>query len=426
MAFSPLQSRLVASLAATILLAVLYFLLFAPHFALADDALGSFEPTIVLDQSLEEDAPDAFQASYEPDFALFDRGIVGRQEVNIRPLSNNVALTDNIDAGDVKCFRFEKRGTRTGSEGSTQTTSATSEGTMTAMDAPPVRRQSGGGGGGDGSRKVYISAGTCEQPHQTDADEDQRTPPQLTLLASFSSGGEGSCVRSTGDVPSSQWAAFEEGLATLEVDTAEDVYISILAPNVSSTFTGVFNFELAASTDMLYHQFNDTRDPPELVWMDSDSSAALLNTRTLTQVKNETEKYMEDGPPYVLYVENENWKVFDGIRHSACAMSKVALIEANRDNVGRQNQLVRTAMTARGTEGLPRQQFYFEGLNATTTYNAILVKPMNTSSVFNKRQDGGSGEGTPGGGGTVFLGTNFTTLRGEQAHSHQPILRPSC
>lgn len=409
MAFSPLQSRLVASLAATILLAALYLLLFAPHFALADDSLGSFEPTIVLDQSLEEDAPDAFQASYEPDFALFDRGIVGRQEANIRPLSNNVALTDNIDAGAIKCFRFEKRGTRTGTEGSTRTTTTTEEGIMTAMDAPPVRRQSGG------SRKVYISAGTCEQPHQTDADEDQRTPPQLTLLASFSGGGEGSCVRSTSDVPSSQWIAFEEGLATLEVDTAEDVYVSVLAPNVSSTFTGVFNFELAASTDMFYHSFNDTTRNPELVWMDSDSSAALLNTRTLTKHKNETEKYMEEGPPYVLYVENENWKAFDGIRHSACAISKVALIEANRDNVGRQNQLVRTAMTARGTEGLPRQQFYFEGLNATTTYNAILVKPMNTSSVFSKRQDSGSGEGTPGGGGTVFTGTNFTTLRGEQA-----------
>lgn len=420
MAFSPLQSRLVASLAATLLLAALYILLFSPHLALADDSLGSFEPpTLVLDQSLDVDVDvdvlDVFESSYEPDFALFDRGIVGRQEVIVTPLRNNVALSDNINGGEVKCFRFESGRTRTGTGDNPQETDTEGGETPDAPESQRVRRQS------EETRRVYITASTCEQPHQGDPDEDDTLPPQLTLLASFS-GDEDGCPRSTSGLPESQWIEFDEGLAVLPVDTAEDVYISVLAPNISDTFRGIYNFNLAASTDEQYHKFSvGALGNPELLWMDSDSSAALLNTKELTDDKDLTEKIMEEGPPYVLYVENDNFKVFEGLTHSACAMSKVALIEATRDNAGRQNQLVRTSLTVRGTGGLPRQQFYFEGLNATTTYNAILVKPMNSSSILNKRQEVGLEDGTPGGGGTVYKATPFTTLRGENV-THRPEL----
>lgn len=410
MTLSPLQSRLVASLAATMFLAALYVLLFAPQLALADDSFSPLELSPILDQPLGES--DDFSSSYSPSFDLFDRGIVGRQQEDITTLTNNVVTASNLDAGAVRCYVFRAGGPRSGASEDSESTTGEggAEATTTTSDSPEsqrVRRQN------RDTRTVFITASTCQQPHQTDPDEDEQRPPQLTLLASVSGDDDG-CPRSTRNLPESHWIEFEDGLATLPVDSADDIYISVMAQNVSSSFTGVYNFDLAASTDEYYHKYSaGALGSPDLLWMDSDSSAALLATRALTEEQSETKKYMEAGPPFMLYVENDKWRVFDGLRRSVCAMSKVALIEANRDNVGRQNQLVRTTLTARGLEGLPRQQFYFEGLNATSTYNAILVKPMNTSSNLTTRQEGAPDEGIPGGGGIVYKGVNFTTLRGE-------------
>lgn len=416
MTLSPLQSRLVASLAATMALAILYILLFAPHLALAEDSFEPFEPTFVLDQSLEE--PDDFGSSYRPDFALFDRGIVGRQDAEIITLTNNVVFSDNIDAGKVKCYVFKAKKTPTGTgEDSESATNTEREPSSPDKTEPRHRRRQN-----EEAKTVYITASTCQQPSPADPDKDketEETTPQLTLLASFS-GDDDECAVSTRNLPVSQWITFEEGLAILPVNSDEDIYISVMAPNISSSFTGVYNFELAASTDEYYHSYSaGVLGNPDLLWMDSDSSAALLATKVLTHQKNETKEYMDAGPPFMLYVENDKRRVFDGLRRSVCALSKVAFIEANRDNSGRQNGLVRTSLTARGPEGLPRQQFYFEGLDATTTYNAILVKPMNTSRNLTVRQEEGLQGGIPGGGGIVYKGINFTTLKGER-----PLISP--
>lgn len=412
MAFSPLQSRLVASVAATIAVVIVYLLLFSPHLALADDVPRSLELSLSLDQPLEE--PDFLSPTYDPDFALFDRSIVGRAPDGVTPLHNNVLETLNLEPGTVACYILERPRTRNITSEDDNAESDLEE-PSDDPEARRTRRQA------DTTQTIHITANTCLQPQQTDPDEDDQSPPQLTLLTSISS--DDGCPRNTSDLLESQWVPFEEGMATLSIESSDDVYISIMAPNVSSGFDGVYNFELAASTDDYYHRYSrGALGSTDLLWMDSDSSAALLTTRNLTNNANLTEEYMKLDPPYELYIENEKWRVFNGVRRSVCAMKKVALIEANKADTGRLHELVRTALTTRGPGGLPKQQFYFEGLNSTSTYNAILVRPMNTSNEISRRQEDGSEEGEVGGGGTVFEGIEFRTLTGKQIGLNFPLL----
>lgn len=408
MAFSPLQSRLVASIAATVLVATLYLLFLAPHIASAEEIPVQVEPNPILD--LLPDDPfrelDPSESAYQPDFALFDRSILGRAAEGVAPLYNNAVSKLNIEAGQVACYVLERSTVRNNTEGNSEDleTSQSQE----DSESQPQKRQS------EQTRTIYISATTCLRPHQTDPDADDQIAPQLTLLAGRE--GDERCPRSTDDLPESHWIPFEEGLATLQVRSSEEVYISVMAPNVSEGFQDVYNFELVASIDQFYHKYEaKALGRADLLWLDSDSSAALLTTQNLTANASETKEWMKADPPFQLFVENDKWKVFDGFRRSPCAMRNVALIEANKDNNGRQHELVRTQMTTRGPGGLPKQQFYFEGLNGTSTYNAILFRSSSNDSI-SKRQDEGSEQGTAGGGGVVYEGIEFETLAGEQHH----------
>lgn len=411
MAFSPLQSRLIASVAATILVATIYLLLFSPHLALAEDVSLLFEPNPILDLIPDESfrEADSLEPVYQPDFALFDRSIIGRAAEGVTPLRNNVISKLNLEAGQVACYVLERSAVRnsTGSESEGSDSPQSQE----DSESQSQKRQEAQ------TRTIFISATTCLQPHQTDPDEDDQTPPQLILLAGQE--GDEECPRSTDDLPESHWIPFEEGLATLQVKSSEEVYISVMAPNMSKGFQDVYNFEVVASIDKLYHKYEASAlGTADLLWLDSDSSAALLTTKNLTGNSSETGDYMKGDPPFQLFVENNNWKVFDGLRRSACAMKNVALIEANKDDQGRQHELVRTQMTTRGPGGLPKQQFYFEGLNVTSKYNAILYRATSDDDKV-KRQEESLEEGVAGGGGVVYEGIEFETLAGE---AHQLFL----
>src|SRR6516225_7606416 len=93
---SPLQSRLAASLIATAILSIIYFIVSNPHFADAAD-VGSFSGDqhhyAGYEGLLAEDGTSDLEFhhadSYEPEFPGLDRGIIGRAPDGVNTLSNN-------------------------------------------------------------------------------------------------------------------------------------------------------------------------------------------------------------------------------------------------------------------------------------------------------------------------------------------------
>lgn len=411
MKLSPLQSRLAASVLGSVLLLFIYFSLFSPQFALADERLKQTLPILLddLDINLALEGRSSLDPEYEPEFAPFDRSIIGRAPAGVTGLANNIPMSMNVVAGTTQLFVFEK-GTifateeRTlelrgedggGSHAPIPIPRAESERRTAeepAGEHPVAKRQS--------SKMIYISANTCEQP-QPNPDKTTMDPPQLTMFVSTSSKNQSPGPSAD---PNTQVAVeFVEGAVMYNTTTADDIFFGIHAPNVSSIFTGqTYNFEVAASSDELFHSYNAEADA-DLIWVDSDSQGALLITHNLTDSTDATttDQIMRT-QPYVMFAQNalEEWSI-RGLKYSYCGLQNNAQIAATKN--GKFTSMVTTGMTRRGPGNLPKQQFYFSGLNASASYLGILAL---------NGEDGKSGPGVAGGGGHVYRATNFTTKSG--------------
>ena len=412
MQLSPLQSRLVASLIASIFILGIYWLLCSPNFALAAEpplrSIPDLEPSIDLDQSFEQNGP--LQLSYEPEFGLFDRSIIGRQEAEAVVILKDQPARWTMGAGESRCYVLSKSdifGTESSQKRHANLNDAELEANLSDGEEEGgqerMRRQY------DNSKTVYVSATTCLQPLLTNPDASSRAPPQLKLF--YSTSKSGGCPTSSDDPDSGAWE-FEQGLVKVELSVDDSpVYVNIIAPEVSKDFEGPYDFQLAMSLNTSYHQFDTSST---LLWMDSDSTAALLLTKNLTDSKSSAERIMDIGPPYELYVENNQFPAFDGIRRSLCGMEQHALISANKEGSGRSSDLVRTSLSTRGPGHHPKQQFYFEGLNKTANYTAVLVQvagldEIATTDSIGKRQD----EKSDTRRSVVSAPINFQTLAGE-------------
>ncbi|OLN84459.1 Calcium influx-promoting protein ehs1 [Colletotrichum chlorophyti] len=417
MQLSPLQSRLAASLIASLLLLLLYYLLSTPTFALAAELTDATHP--IFDE-LELPEPvgrkSQLEPTYEPEFAAFDRSILGRAPAGITGLVNNIKVNRNVPANTTQNFVFEAitifanffdstddafavdpRDDSNDSSAPDSGLDGTEDSVLdNGIDRGLRRRQAQG-------RTVYISATTCIQPHQT-ANNTKLDPPQIMMYISTSQDnqtpGPGQNASRQKTVP------FEEGAAMISINATGDVFIGISAPAMdSANFSGDWNFDVAASVDEFFHSFED--NPSELLWVDSDSSAALLTTQNLTDSYNETriQELMQQSPPFVMFVENRDQPTTKGVRRSMCGLENYAQIAAKKG--GKFGNLASTVMTTRGPGNLPKQQFFFNGLNASAFYTGILVQTSN-SSTMKKRQDGGES----GSGGRVFQATEFETKDG--------------
>ena len=389
MRLSPLQSRLAASLAATLMLVALYLMLSWPRLAMATEV--PVPAGIVLDDPNE--LRGDLQPSYEPEFALFDRSIVGRAPAGVTALVDNVPEALNLQPGTTACYLVAKS-------------------TIFGDDSAGSRLRRDDESDGDDddyttpTKTVYLSANTCLQPHWAKEGTAKSTPPQLSLIVSQST--QGVCPTLSDTAAGVQRHTFQDGAVMLSVNATKDVYITVAAPNVTADWDGVYNFELAASTDDYYYTF-DTADGAELLWMDSDSSSVLLVTKNLTENSDKTQQIMKEDPPYELFVENSNRGDTNGLRRSVCGLNNNAQILANGAGNGMLHELVQTRMTTRGPGGFPKQQFYFEGLNASSSYTGVLYKPSSSSS--NAKRDG-----QRGGGGTLFVPTQFQTSSGKSQY----------
>ncbi|TQV99083.1 calcium channel subunit Mid1 [Cordyceps javanica] len=400
MLFRFLPSRSAASLVATIS-TFLYLLAFSVAVLAAE--LPSHLPSNNLngyDIGLPLDLGD----TYEPSFAPFDSSYLGKRAVVIGPLENNRPSKLNLRPGEVACYQLKKTFS-TDSQGSAANVRRidldTAEAALnSSAGAGIVARQ-------DGRRlPVFLSANTCLQPYRVPGnDKADMAPPQLTLLISNSS-QIGCPDMSMQDSPSIQKKTFDGGAVMFDMNITDDLFISVQAPNVSSSYDGLYFFELAASAQDYYHRY--VNKDGQLLWLDSDASSALLVSKNLTTDADEAKQVMGEGMQYQFYIDNELYPRLHGIQHSTCGLQTNAQIYATPDGTGNLNQLVHMTMTTRGPGGFPKQQFFVTGLNDTTKYQGFIVKAPNANATAAKRD----GEGIVGGGGTVFTSTAFDTVSG--------------
>jgi len=402
MQLSPLQSRLAASVIATCLLLALYFTLFSPQFALAAE-LEQTLPIILDDLDFDLDLDPRSCANDEArsvldltcEVDLLDKNILGRAPIGVTSLTNNAEVSLNVDLGSTLVFVFERPGQKRdgarlelrGEDDALEERSP-SDAVDASGEQGLERRQS--------SRTVYISANTCLKPPQKAGSKTEIEPPQLMLYVSTDPSNESPGPKAD---PSSQVALnFTEGAVIHKLTTDGDVYVGIHAANVTADFQGGYNCNVAASTDGFFHTYNVEQDA-DLIWVDSDSQGALLITRNLT---DSTDAVLQDRimstQPYVMFAHNEKDKSINGVRHSYCGLQNYAQIAATKD--GKFASMVQTGMTKRGPGNLPKQQFYFSGLNSSASYVGILARDKNSPNV----EDGQGLSGVH-----VFRATSFST-----------------
>lgn len=406
MQLSPLQSRLAASVIATVLLLILYLSLFNPQFALAQE-INHGSP-IVLDDTANLDTPESElelemrALAYEPDFQAFDRSIIGRATYETTTLKNNVPAADNLNAGESMPFVFDPSQLSNRQEDlqlelrrEPRTAEETSEDKAGDGDGGPNKRATG---------TIYISANTCLQPSGNTTGSS--LPPQLMLYVSTST--QNKSPGPSGDSSQQDVLTFTEGAVMYNLTTSDIVYFSVAAGNMSSEFSGVYNFQVAASVDGWYHSYNEAATE-ELFWVDSDTTSVLLMTNNLTTSYDfEVEQKIMSTTPYVMFAQSDADQSIAGLLYSYCGLNTNAQIAAVRN--GQATTQITTGMTKRGAGGHPKQQFYFSGLNSSTKYQGILARNVDNSTDTN----------VMGGGGTVFRATEFNTKSSKSHPEGQP------
>jgi calcium channel MID1 len=397
---SPLQSRLLATLAASVVLVILFFLLTSPQFAYAAELDSRIPPdhnhplVFGLDDELE-DGEVGFEVTAPGQDVSEDSTLATRADSSrVDELSNNQPQNMNIAAGQTQNWSFRKRSINGpgGDIGPGLPSDEDGAATQPKTRAELRRRQNG--------KSVYITMTTCIQPTVNTsvrpAEMDGKTPPQLLMWTSQSPNlidpGPG-----TKDSPDQKSIVLDSGYAIWKIDTSEDVFFGVSAPNTTS-WTGIWNYQIAASIDAPFHSFDESWS--NLFFVDGDNHAALLVTNDTTQQNSTSEIYkqwMDMPPPYSFFAHNQNDQAILGVQKSFCGLQNQASIMANVKNVENANV---AAMVNRGLSGKPKEQFYITALNASSMYYGHLALEGNSTA---------SGRGVVGGGGTVWKVMNFTT-----------------
>ena len=321
--------------------------------------------------------------TYEPDFIGADRSIIGRSPTDDQALVNNVPGQLNIEQGDSQFWSFSLSGPK-----SPQTPLLPSAFPDQTIYAAPASS--------DGTT-LYISLNTCLQP-SPQSPNTNGSPDQLKLYVSTSSANQ-----QPNSNDNDYAVPVDGGFAWLNISSVKtDVYIGVVAPEVEG-FIGVYNYELTASIDGFYASYYDT---PDLYFVDSDATSALLYTANTTNDNSSTAVYKAwmslDPPPFTLFVQNQNNPSLLGLQRSYCALKNLAQVSMPD---------VDTTMTSLNN-GQPQQQFHARALNATSSYYAILAAVNSTDS----------GSGVVGGGGIVWdTVDNVTTKQGTSSLFHNQL-----
>lgn len=420
---SPLQSRLAASLFASIMLLLLYLFFSVPSFAYATD-VDSIQPEDhnheqLLDFPLLDDFHELElrEEDYESAFFGVDRSIIGRATTQPTGLVNNRIEATNVQLGQSFYYVFTNAslwGNKSPATPGLPSQIRLHKRRLVRSDDPAYRVERGSDDNEEGSeltrrqdisepetnRTLYITVTTCDQPTSNTTTDP---PPQLQLYVSQSANNTNPGPDQ--DSTLQEVITLEGGYALHEVNATGDVYMSIYAQNATEYSTGVYSAQIAASIDAPFHTYWNSTDP-NLFLVDSDDYSALLFTDPfITDATNTTllAEWMDHAPPYVIFASDATDTSIVGIERSYCGLTTKAQVQANRP--GQTVSTIVTGMTSIGNLTLPRQQFFVNGLGAGKSYNVMLAMDGNSTN---------SGNFVVGGGGQVFKQTQFDMLQGKQ------------
>ena len=413
---SPLQARFALSLAATLFVLLLYFAVFGPRLAYAADVDSRVDkdhnhPIPFVPDGLSRG--DLYVPSVDDEEDGDDDGIGERVPTKpAKELPDGEAKRENIDMGETQHWIF-KGDDVAGPDPPTETEQPsetperrsednyffddTNKSDISSRDSKP-----------DGTtffprakKTVYITANTCHQPllNATRVSTDAG-PAQLRMYVSNSEDITEPGPDNTED-PSVKWTDFEGGFASISMETDGNVYISIEAPN-NTRYTGIYNYEIAAATNFQYHSVYSNSF---LFFVDSDFGAALLQTNATTDAEPGSDDYnqwMSKNPlPYTMFAHSMNDSSILGLDKSFCGLATNAQVRRESGNV-------EGAMTTRGINKQPKQQFYVKGLNESATYYGFLAM----------EEDVDSSGPVPKSAKRLWTRMNFTTKARKSHPSH--------
>ena len=359
--------------------------------------------------------------NYEADFTGIFPSLSRRQDAGQIGIRNNAPLLKNIIPGSTDHFVFtneslwglpggtsESAGQQlkptTVTQGSESEESDSDDGEESSLRKRQDDSQ-------QSTRTVYISVNTCLQPVANDSSANP--PPQLTLYISQSAENPEPGPSVT-DLPQSV-IELDEGFALVTIEARSEIFIGIHGPLLPEPFSNPWNCEIAVSTDAPYHTYNDgeslngddtdEEDPQSLLFfVDGDARSALLVTDNLTVADADCEEFQRwadiDPLHYIIFAHNRNFTAIRGLQKSFCGLRNRAQISVDR---GGNAANVARGMTMRGLGNKPKQQFFIEGLNASSSYVAYIAMMGNSTH---------SGPGVIGGGGQLWPATSFFTKTG--------------
>ncbi|KAL2809468.1 stretch-activated Ca2+-permeable channel component-domain-containing protein [Aspergillus granulosus] len=299
--------------------------------------------------------------------------LVRRAPEGATALRNNHVETKEILMGEIQHAHFS-----VGSNGSNSTNS-TSGGTNNSTSKRT-------------ETAVYLSLTICSKPILNESITDTTQPlPQLDIYISTSESLQDPGPHHENNRNQMIYYS-EEGYMSRTVSSESDVYIGIVAPKAGN-YSGSYSYQIAASTDGLFHSIDD--QTAILHFVDSGSDAALFNTVDAAKhmlTPDQLKDWQNGTAVYTMFINNANNTAIAGISRSYCALERHSQIADGAN--------LETSMTTRGRvdDGL-QEQFYVTGLNRSSSYVAVLAMPGNSSNSGN----------SVGGGGKLWKPKTFTT-----------------
>ncbi|KAJ0423401.1 stretch-activated Ca2+-permeable channel component-domain-containing protein [Aspergillus carlsbadensis] len=239
---------------------------------------------------------------------------------------------------------------------------------------------------------VYLSLTICSKPILNESIADTTLPlPQLAVYVSTSESLQDPGPHHGNGTDQAIYRS-EEGYMSTNVSSESNVYIGVVAPKAGN-FSGSYSYQIAASTDGLFHSIDEKTALLHPVGSGSDT--ALLTTVSPADhilTEDQLKDWRNRTTVYTMFVNSANNPAVAGISRSYCALKQHSQV-AEGDNI-------QTSMTTRGEvdNGL-QEQFYVTGLNRSSSYVAVLAIPGNSSN---------SGHSV-GGGGKLWQPKPFST-----------------
>lgn len=428
--FTPLQTRLFASVTALALLALVYWSLSNPHFAYAAelslDGTGQprssgedhnwhrIEDLVSLDETEELEDRHGRQEEGEEAEEESHNHIYGKRATAATTImGNNIGTDYQLLPGNMTLLVFPNQYlTANKTDSGVGLPSEVQEKRLSSVKHAELRRRDDVADvlearqtdDSDTDRTIYISANVCQQPTWNGTGPQIAAPPQLTLYVSKTADNT-NLGPSEGNT-SQTIQPFDAGFVNASVVGATGSWhMAVSAPKLPEGFVGSWTYSLAASIDGYFYAAELSESFLYLV--DTDHDSALLVTDNLTTADSSStvyQEWMNLTAPFIIFATNTNLTGVWGMENSYCGLETFVQanqqIEASRADLQGNGTHVQMGMTTRGLGKKPKEQFYVTSLNSSSTYRAFLAMDGN-STVY--------GNGVVGGGGKVWQPVSFTT-----------------